>query len=166
MLQRIVLIILLVSAVSFAQNENDLKRIQNFSAEHLDDNVVELNDYIGDGPLLLNFWATWCKPCIEEMKQFQKLYEKYSDQGMKMVAVSVDSERSVSKVKPFIKSRGYTFDVVYDTNGDIARQFYAQSIPYTMIVNKKGEIVYTHSGYMKGDEIKTGEIIEKLIKAE
>ena len=81
-----------------------------------------------------------------------------------MFAISVDDERTIAKVKPFIKSKNFDFPVLLDTNSDIARIYYAQSVPYSVILNEKGYIIYSHLGYMRGDEIKVKEIIESEIK--
>jgi len=125
--------------------------------------VVELNNEVGEGPILLSFWATWCKPCIEELSEYKKIYKDYKDKGFKMFAISTDDERTVAKVKPFVKSKGFDFPVLLDTNSDISRLYYAQSVPYSVILDKKGMIIYSHLGYMKGDEVKVKEIISSEI---
>jgi len=80
------------------------------------------------------------------------------------LAISNNNERSVAKVKPHIKSKGYTFPVLYDTNRNVARLFYAQLVPYCVLLNNKGIIVYSHQGYMWGDEIQVKIIIEQLLQ--
>ena len=91
------------------------------------------------------------------------LYKEYKDQGFKMFAISTDDENSVAKVKPLVKSKGYNFPVLLDTNSDAVRLYYAQSIPYSVILNKKGMIIYSHLGYMRGDEVKVKQIIESEV---
>ena len=113
---------------------------------------------------LLSFWATWCKPCLEEMVEFNKIYEQYKDKGFSLLAISTDTEKSVAKVKPYIKSKGYNFPVLLDTNSEAARKFYAQQMPYTVLLDKNGNIVYTHLGYMKGDEQKVEKLITDLLE--
>lgn len=148
----------------FAQNESEgIRKGPNFKAENLDGDVFELNAEIGDGPILLSFWATWCKPCIEELNQYKKIYEDYKDKGFKMYAISTDDERTVAKVKPFVKSKNFKFPVLLDTNSDAARLYYAQSVPYSVIIDKQGYIIYSHLGYMRGDEVKVKEIISTEI---
>lgn len=135
-----------------------------FKLENVDGNYVSLKDELGDGPVLLSFWATWCKPCIEEMTKYKDIYEEYKDKGLKVLAISIDDERTVAKVKPFVKSKRYPFNVLLDTNSEVARKYYAQNIPYSVLLDKKGSIVYTHLGYMKGDELKMKNRIDELIK--
>lgn len=164
-------VILLLTVFAFAVNlysqEEELKagrKAPNFKLENIDKKYVELNKETGSGPILLSFWATWCKPCVEELTEFSKIYEEYKSSGFKMFAVSTDNEKSVAKVKPLIKSRGYTFPVLLDTNSETARLYYANPIPYTVLVDKNGNIVYTHRGYLKGDELQLKEKLEQLLK--
>ncbi|HEY6906540.1 MAG TPA: TlpA disulfide reductase family protein [Ignavibacteriaceae bacterium] len=135
----------------------------DFKLENIDGKYVSLKDELGDGPVLLSFWATWCKPCIEEMTKYKDIYSEYKDKGLKILAISTDDERTVAKVKPFVRSKNYPFPVLLDTNSDVARKFYAQNIPYSVLIDKKGNIIYTHLGYMKGDELKMKNKIDELI---
>jgi peroxiredoxin len=158
------LLIFIFSLPSFSQdNSEGIRKAPNFKLEDLDGNTVELNSEIGDGPILISFWATWCKPCLEELNEYKDIYGEYKDKGFKMFAISTDNEKTVAKVKPFVKSKNYEFPVLLDTNSDIARLYYATPVPYSVIVNKKGFIIYSHLGYMKGDEVKVKEIISKEI---
>ena len=154
---RIVFALIIVVLFSFfitAQESEELagRKAPNFVLENLEGDFVELDQEIGEGPILLSFWATWCKPCIEELAEFKKLYNDYKDKGFKLLAISTDSERTVAKVKPFVKSKSYDFPVLYDTSGDVARIYYARAVPFTVLIDDKGAIVYTHLGYMRGDE--------------
>ena len=155
-----ILLLFLFPAIIFCQ---DVKSPPNFVLENLDGDYVELNEYIGDGPILLSFWATWCKPCHEEMKYIQELHEEYNSEGLSVFAISTDNEKSVSKVKPFVKTKDYSFEILYDTNSETAREYYVITVPHTVIIDKEGSIVYSHSGYKKGDELKLKEEILKLL---
>ena len=81
-----------------------------------------------------------------------------------LIGISTDDQKTVAKVKPYIKSKGYNFPVLYDTNNDIARIYYALAIPYSVIIDSKGRIIYTHLGYMKGDEIEVSNKIRHLLE--
>lgn len=153
-------IIVLLSYPVLSQSDSEgIRKGPNFKAENLDGETIELNKETGEGPILLSFWATWCKPCIEELAEYKKIYAEYKDKGFKMFAISTDDERTVAKVKPFVKSKGFEFPVLLDTNSDISRLYYAQSVPYSVILDKKGMIIYSHLGYMRGDEAKVKQII-------
>ena len=154
----------LFSISIFSQdNEGGIRKGPDFTLEDLSGDFVELNQEVGEGPILLSFWATWCKPCIEEMDEYKKIYNDYKDKGFKMYAISTDDENTVAKVKPLVKSKGYNFPVLLDTNGDAVRLYYAQSIPYSVILDKQGMIIYSHLGYMKGDEVKVKDIIASQV---
>ena len=72
----------------FSQNESErIRKGPNFKLENLDGEIVELNSQVGEGTILLSFWATWCKPCIEELNEYKKLYNEYGDDGFKMFAI-------------------------------------------------------------------------------
>ncbi|HEY7751064.1 MAG TPA: TlpA disulfide reductase family protein, partial [Ignavibacteriaceae bacterium] len=99
--------VILVSVMTYSQTDSEgIRKGPNFKLEDLDGNTVELNSEIGSGPVLLSFWATWCKPCLEELTEFKKIYNDYKSNGFKMFAISTDDERTVAKVKPFVKSKG------------------------------------------------------------
>jgi peroxiredoxin len=158
--------VLIVSLPILAQDEEDLtgRKAPNFKLINLDGKYIELNKETGNGPILLSFWATWCKPCLEEMVEYNKIYDQYKDKGFKLLAISTDAEKSVAKVKPYIKSKGYNFTVLLDTNNEVARKYYAQQMPYTVLIDKNGNIVYSHLGYMKGDEQKVEKLISELLE--
>ena len=157
----VILFSIAVFSVSIFSQDNSegIRKGPDFTLEDLDGNDVELFKEVGDGPILLSFWATWCKPCLEELNEYKQIYSEYKDQGFKMYAISTDDENSVAKVKPLVKSKGYNFPVLLDTNSDAVRLYYAQSVPYSVILDKQGMIIYSHLGYMKGDEVNVKQII-------
>lgn len=160
-----IIVSLAFSATLIAQDgELKGKSAINFKLESIDGGQVELSKLYGLGPILISFWATWCKPCIEEMREYNNIYEELKDKGFNLIAISIDNEKTISKVKPFIKSRNYKFPVLLDKNSDVARKYYAQQIPYSVLLDKDGKIVYSHLGFMKGDEIKIKALINSLIQ--
>jgi len=159
------IILIAVSFLALAQsNSEGIRKGPNFKLENLDGDMIELNKEVGDGPVLLSFWATWCKPCLEELVEYKKIYNEFKDQGFKMYAISTDDEKTVAKVKPLVSSKSYNFPVLLDTNSEIARLYYAQAMPYSVILDKDGFIIYSHLGYMKGDEIKVRDKISEQLK--
>lgn len=156
---------LIFSIFSIAQKENQVgKKAPNFKLEDIEGNLFELNAETGEHPILLSFWATWCKPCVEEMFEYNKIYSDLKSRGLKMFAISTDNEKTVSKVKPFVKSKGYSFPVLLDTNSEVARKYYTQAVPFTVLIDKNGNIIYSHLGYMKGDEVQVKKKIEDILK--
>jgi len=162
----IILIVNVFYVISLAQND-DLSSVgrnaPNFKLENLDREIVELSDFIGDGPVLLCFWSSCCKSAVAQVEAFSVLYEKYKDDGFIMLAIATDDEKTVAKVKPLVKIKKYTFPVLYDTEGTVARMYYAYDLPFDVLIDNKGKIVYSHLGYMNGDEIELEKNIKKLL---
>ncbi|GMU85083.1 MAG: hypothetical protein AMXMBFR48_03250 [Ignavibacteriales bacterium] len=144
---------------------SDGKKIASHKFETLEGKQIELKAQLAKDVTIITFWATWCKPCAEEMTEFQKLLDIYGESGLKVIAISTDNERSIAKVKPFMKSKQFAFTILLDTNGEAMRKFGVQSVPHTFVVSGDGTILYNHSGYSKGDEKKVEEIIKLQLKA-
>ncbi len=162
----IVILILLVISSFIQAQEKDIesgRKAPNFKLENIDGKYVELSKEIGNGPILISFWATWCKPCIEELTQYKAIFNEYESKGVKIFAVSTDNEKTAAKVRPMVKSKGFPFTILLDPNSEVARKYYVPSVPYVVIVDKHGNIAYSHLGYMKGDEIKVREKLDEML---
>ena len=104
-------------------------------------------------PFIISFFATWCKPCMRELKAVHDLYPDWHDDlGVEMYIVSVDQAQDSHKVKPLVDGNGWEYHVLLDPNGAFKRAMNVQSIPHIFILDKKGNIVYNHVGYTDGDE--------------
>jgi len=134
------------------------------SVEVLNGQKVELTELVNkEGPTVISFWATWCKPCILELNEMQDLYSDWIDEtNVKIIAVSIDDSRSADKVRSFVNGKGWEFEVVLDKNSNLKRALNINNVPYTMIVNRDQEIVWQHSGYVPGDEELVFEKLESL----
>lgn len=162
----IVQIVFSIFVTSLAQSDshsNSNRTAPNFKHENLDREIIELNNYLGKGPVLLCFWSCCCKSAVAQVEAFSTAYEKFSDSGFVMLAVSTDNENTVAKVKPFAKSKRFKFPVLYDTNGDVARIYYAFDVPFSVLIDTQGKIVYSHLGYIKGDEFELENKITELL---
>ena len=115
--------------------------------------------------VVFSFWATWCIPCKKELSEIDKVYEEWQKKyNVEVIAVSIDDSRATAKVKTYVNGEGWTYQVLLDVNSDLKRALGIQTVPYTAIVDKTGNIVYTHNGYVEGDEAELEKKLEELSK--
>jgi cytochrome c biogenesis protein CcmG/thiol:disulfide interchange protein DsbE len=119
----------------------------DFSLPNLAGENVELSELLGEGPVIVDFWATWCKPCIKAFPDLQDVYDSYKDCGLKVLAISIDGPRSTSRVGALIKSKGNTFEVLLDTSQKVAQKFHVTSVPRTVLIGTDGKIAFALTGY-------------------
>lgn len=116
-------------------------------------------------PIIISFWATWCSPCKKELNTIHDEFEDWvAETGVKLIAVSVDDERTKSRVAPYVDSKGWEYDILLDPNGEFKRAMGVNNVPHTFVIDGRGEIVYSHNNYAPGDEEKLYEVILDLVK--
>ena len=139
-------------------------KLPKMSLKMLNGKSTDVSSFLEDGPILINFWATWCAPCIKEMKYLDKFNKKYAESGFQVVSINTDTPRSLSKVKSFVKSRGYSFEILMDPKSEFIRKAGGKVLPFLLLVNTDGTIFKRHMGYSPGDEITLEKEIGELIK--
>ncbi len=151
------------SFLSFAQNS--LPKVNVTTAEG---KTVNTSTFANDGnPIVISFWATWCKPCMRELDAIAEVYEEWQeDIGAKIVAVSIDDSRNSGKVGPLAKTKGWEYEVYIDQNQDFKRALGVNNIPHTFVLDGNGNIVWQHTGYALGDEDELYEVLEKVAAGE
>jgi len=151
---------ILFSTLSIAQN----RTLPLVDVKTLDGGSINITDIENNGkPIVISFWATWCKPCKKELNTIAEVYEDWQDEtGVKLVAVSIDNARSMSKVTPYVNASDWDYEVYIDPNGDLKRAMGISTVPHTFLLNGKKEIIWQHKGYVDGDEDELFEQIKKL----
>ena len=132
----------------------------------MDGQTVKTDTLSNNGkPFIISFFATWCKPCNRELSAIQEVYEDWQEEtGVKLIAVSTDQAQNINKVKPLVDEHGWEYDVLLDPNSDFRRALGIQMIPFTLIIDGKGKIVYKHNGYTDGAETELIEKVRELLK--
>lgn len=125
---------------------------------------VSFDTLLGKGPVLLSFWASWCEPCKSELKAFQLLSNKHSERGLRVVAINIDKVRSLSKVKSYVTTQGFTFPVLLDPDGAVARDvFSVETLPNSFLLKPDGSLVKRFGEYHTGFEAEVEEALEALL---
>ena len=148
-----------MSTISFAQ----IKNLPNVDVKKIDGSSFNFKNIDNNGnPIVISFWATWCKPCTKELNNIAELYEDWQDEtNVKLVAVSIDDRRSQSKVAPYVNSSGWEYEIYVDPNSDLKRAMGVSTVPHTFLLDKNKQIIWQHRGYVEGDEY---ELFDEILK--
>lgn len=131
----------------------------------IDGSTVNIETLSNDGkPFIIDFFATWCKPCNRELSAISEVYDEWQEEtGVKIIAVSIDQGQNINKVKPLVDQNEWEYDVLLDPNSELLKALGGQMIPYVVVVDGKGNIVSKHSGYTDGAENELIEEVRKLV---
>jgi cytochrome c biogenesis protein CcmG/thiol:disulfide interchange protein DsbE len=134
----------------------------NFRLPDLDGKTVELNARRG-AVTLVNFWATWCVPCIAELEAYRGLQERHAARGFSVLAISVDQPQTVARVRSFVRTRAFPFPVLLDPDESVYRLYGGAAMPTSVLIDGEGRIVHRKEGYRIGDEADWEQRIEALL---
>jgi cytochrome c biogenesis protein CcmG/thiol:disulfide interchange protein DsbE len=155
------------TVIAFGQNESeralDNKKIPSVKLTDMKGKAVNTAELGLKGPVVFSFWATWCAPCKKELNTIHDLYADWQEEtGVTLVAVSIDDEKTKSQVPVYVNGKAWDYIVLMDPNGDFKRAMGVNNVPHTFLVDKEGNIVYSHNNYAPGDEEKLYQEIKKL----
>ena len=155
-----VAIFMAIVSISFSQT-----KLPSISVKDLNNKIIDTKTFSNEGkPFVISFWATWCKPCLQEMSAYNELYDEWQKAtGVKIFAISIDDSRNSKKVAPFIKGKNWKLDVYLDENSEFKRAMNVNNPPQTFLFNGNGGLVWQHVGYTEGDEEELIAQIKKLV---
>lgn len=151
-----------MATISTAQE----KSLPSVDVKYLDGKAVDIQDFAKNGKItVVSFWATWCSPCKKELDAIADLYPEWQeDYDMELVAVTIDTQRALAKVPAMVESKGWEYTVLSDVNQELQKALNFQTVPQTFLIDQEGNIVYSHTGYVPGDEYELEDEIKALVK--
>lgn len=156
----LVIALFLISAAVFSQ---DLKKAPSFRLENSEGKQISLDSLLVKGPVLLNFWASWCNPCKEELPEFNKIKNEYSSKGLNVVLVTIDKPSGFTKAKSFLKTKGFDMVLLKDCDLKVIKSFGGgESVPYTFLIDAEKNITFRKKGQTSYSELLKE--VKKVIK--
>ncbi|MGQ9706094.1 MAG: peroxiredoxin family protein [bacterium] len=138
----------------------------DFTLKDINNKTVSSSDLYGNYVILIEFWSIPCEPCKKQLPKMDALLEKYGDKGFMVISMAIDSVRTQSNVKPYVNGQGYSFITLLDFDQKVYKAFHAPGEPYTVIIDRDGNIAYTHLGYNAGDERNMEAVVCNLLGIE
>ena len=147
-MKKIISIFLFSSIVLFSYSQ-----LPNINLKDVNGDTKNLSKYSNNGkPMIISFWATWCKPCKAELNTIAEEYDDWVDEtGVQLIAISIDDARSSTRVEPYINAQGWEYMVLLDPNGDYKRAMNVNNVPPTYLVNGSGKILWDLKNYSPRD---------------
>ena len=163
---KICLFVIVGSLLMAEDSSKNKEIIPNVNLKDINKKKVNLVEASKDYYVLINFWNMACEPCKKEMKFLNQFHEKYNEYGFKVISINMDTPRSMSKVKKYVKSSKYSFEVFQDPRMDVFRKMGGSIMPFVVIADNKGNVVNKHIGFNLGDEKSLELEIRELISFE
>ena len=152
---------LFLSLAAFAQ-----KTLPSANVKTLEGQSYNIQELGKSGKItVINFWATWCSPCKKELDAIADYYEEWQEKyDIELVALSIDDARSAAKVPAMVHEKGWKYRVLLDPAKELQTAANIQTVPYTLVLDQKGNIIFEHSGYTPGDELELEDLFKELKK--
>ena len=133
----------------------------NFTLKSLSGKNLKLSELAGN-VVLINFWASWCGPCLQEMPLLNAIHKKYEPLGFTVLGVNV--EENSDNARAFLAERGVDFPILLDTSNQVSQLYDVVAMPTTVVVDRDGNMRFLHKGYKTGDEKQYRKMVKKLIR--
>ena len=159
--------VLTIAIIAFvASVQTAFAQLPAVTLKTIDGQTVRTDTLSNNGkPFIIDFFATGCKPCNRELAAIAEVYEEWQEEtGVKIFAISIDQAQNINKVKPLVSNHGWEYDVLLDPNSDLKRALGIQMIPFVLVCDGQGHIVYKHNGYTDGAEIELIEKVREVLK--
>jgi thiol-disulfide isomerase/thioredoxin len=149
----------------FTIQANAQKEIPNVTIKNLDGSAISMDEITKEkGVKILDFWATWCVPCINELDAISEVYEDWKDEtNVELIAIATDDARTKKRIKPLINGKGWEYKILIDDNQDLQRSLNIPTVPHVIVI-KDGKIVFRHTGYFPGAEDQLYDVVKKHSK--
>jgi peroxiredoxin len=143
---------------------SEVYRDLGITLANLDDDQVTIVSQAKGDVHVLAFWATWCVPCVGELAKLQEIHERLEPKGLRVYAISTDGPDTTSRVPGFASAEGWTFEVLYDPETQLLARYNPKGdIPFYVILDADGNIIKSHQGYVKGDEVELEKFLEERL---
>ena len=156
----------ILAMLLFAAVESGNAQLPSFKLKTIEGKTIDTQTLSNDGkPFIIDFFATWCKPCNRELSAISEVYDEWQKEtGVKLYAVSIDKAQNANKVKPLVNQHGWEYEVILDPNSEFRKSFGGEMIPFVVICDGDGKVVYKHNGYTEGAEQELIEKVRELVK--
>lgn len=139
-------------------------QIPDLQLKDLDQNQNSLEALKGEKYTVVDFWATWCKPCVAAIPKLNEIYAEFSDKGVNLIGVNVDGPRNQAKVKPLVRSLNVNYPILLDPDQELVNDLNVSAFPTLLVFNSKGKEVFVHEGFTAGDEDIIRKKLTELLK--
>jgi len=156
--------LLVVLAIMLSYTTAYSQKMRDFTLTNVNGDKVKLSDIQGERLTVVDFWATWCKPCTKAMPKLDKIHKDYKDQGLSVIGISCDGPRSAAKVGPMVQSLDIDYHILSDIDCEVMNTYGYQAFPTLVVLDEKRKVKWVHEGFISGDEKEIGDRIAELLK--
>ena len=154
-MKKIPILITIIALSAFPlgkETSEELRSLPNVKIKTLKGKKISSKKITEDKFTMMSFWATWCVPCLKEMKELEIMHHKYSENNFQVIGISIDDSKTARKITTILNSKKITYPVYLDSQQKFFGQFNSEALPFSLLVSPEGKILWEHSGYIPGDE--------------